>query len=264
MKKLIVLAAAAAGLLALSATAQAKEVISLKVCGASSCVKTTDQSVLKGWMDEGGNPAQIWQTNPADYYRVGVGFGDQGKLMATNVAYWLPGRSLMRYTDQRGYPWWRLNPAQVKVLRDLAGDLTPLSPVLSRVRVGGKNVSDPSSYLRLLGTFRDGIDAKKHPSVRIALRTPFANPWIHSAMGIRFRPQTRLLVRADGTYRVPKSMARRVMRRVSLATGTATAVSHPAKHGDSTALYAGIGAAGLFGGLGLVVVGKALRKARDS
>jgi hypothetical protein len=259
MRKFVVLAVAAAGLLALSAPAQAKEIISLKVCGASGCNRSTDQSVLKAWEGDGTDPAQIWLTNPADYYKATIGFGDQGKLIHSETAYWLPGRNLMRFQGQYGYPWWKLYPSQVKMLRSVADDLTPITPTLSRVKVGGKTVADPSSYLRLLGRFHEayvGLNASHKHRVRIVLHTPSANPWLHSTLGLRYTPKKRLLVRPDGDYRVPKGMARRVMRRVSLAGSSPAA----AQHGDSTALYAGIGAAGLVAALGLVLV----RKARNS
>lgn len=263
MKKLVALAAAAVGLFALSAPAQAKEILSLKVCGASGCVKSTDPNVLAGW--EGGNqdPAQVWQTTPAGYYKVIVGFGDQGKLVAAEPAYWLPGRNLMRFIGQSGYPWWKLFPAQVTMLRTVAGDLSPLTPTLSRATVGGKTVTDPSSYLRLLGKFREVTvlpQTAHRKTVRIVLHAPAANPWIHSTLGFRYLPKTRLLVRDGLAYRVPKRMARRLMRRVSLVGPTPAAVRQRGTRGDSTALYAGIGAAGLIAGLGFVIV----RKARDS
>lgn len=267
MKKLIVLLGAVAGLLALSAPAQAKEIISLKVCGASICVKSTDQNVLKGWEADGeGDPAQIWQTNPSDYYKVGIGFGDQGKLIHTEPGYWLPGRNLMRFQGQYGYPWWRLFPSQVKMLRGVAVDLAPIAPTLSWVKVGGKQVSDPSSYLRLLGKFHEVAVLPRmahRKTVRIVLHAPAANPWIHSTLGLHYLPKRRLLVRDSLGYRVPKRMARRVMRRVSLAGSTPTASRSPSR-ADSTALYAGVGAAGLVAALGLLLVGGTVRKARDS
>jgi hypothetical protein len=264
MKKLVALAAAAAGLLALSAPAQAKEILSLKVCGASGCVKSTDPKVLAGW--EGGNqdPAQVWQTNPGGYYKVTVGYGDQGKLVAAEPAYWLPGRNLMRFTGQSGYPWWKLFPAQVKMLRAVAGDLSPFTPTLARVTVRGKSVADPNSYLRLLGRLHEAYLPYRAPHrhrLRIALHTPSANPWIHSSLGLRYVPKKRILIRPDGEFRVPKAMARRVMRRVSLAGGAAAAQPDRPRR-DSASLYAGIGAAGLAGALALAAL--CVRKARDS
>jgi hypothetical protein len=263
MKKLIVLAAAVAGLLALSAPAQAKEIISMKICGASGCVTSTDQSVLKGWEGDGNDPAQIWQTNPADYYMVTIGFGDQGKLIHTDTANWLPGRNLMRFQGQYGYPWWKLSPSQVRMLRSVAGNITAFTPGLSRVRIGGKPVADPGSYLRLLGKLHEvylPVNAPRKHRLRVMLHTDAANPWIRNTIRTWYRPKTRILVRNDGAFRVPKRMARRVLRRVSLAGSAPAAVSHA----DSTALYAGIGAAGLAAAVGLVLVGGAVRKARDS
>jgi len=262
MKKFLVFAAAVAGLLALSAPAQAKEVLSMKVCGASGCVTSTDSSVLKGWETGNQDPSQIWQTNPAGYYRVTLGLGEQGKVMGTQGGYWLPGRNLMRWQGQYGYPWWKLFPSQVKMLRSVAGNLTPITPTLSSVKVGGKSVADPSSYLRLLGKFLEVYEPASHKHrMRIVLRAPEANPWIHSAVGLRYIPKKRLLHRPDGDFRVPKRMAGRVMRRISLSGATTKATQ---THGDSTALYAGVGAAGVVGALALVLAGGAVRKARHS
>jgi hypothetical protein len=269
MKKLIVLAAAAAGLLALSAPAQGKEIITMKVCGASGCATSTDPKVLSGW-EAGGNqdPPQVWQVNPAGYYKVDIGYGYQGKLIHSDSVYWLPGRNLMRGIDQYQGTWWKLYAPQVKMLRAVTGSLTPYTPTLNRARVHGKAVAAPTSYLRLLGKLHSAylsVTASRKHRVRIVLHTDVSNPWIHRKIGLWYRPKTRILVRGDGSFRVPKGIAKRVMRRMSLADATTAARPAPAR-GDSTALLAGIGAAGLAGGLGLVFVGRrgVFRKARDS
>jgi hypothetical protein len=268
MKKIALVALVASGALAAAGAAQAKEIVSLKLCGTTGCNTVTDRDTLRGWEAE-GDPAQVWQPMPAAFYTVAIAFGDdKGNVIHSDTAYWLPSSNLMRFQGQKYDPWWRLFPSQKALFVKIASGLEPFVPRLARVRVKGKNVTDPDSYLRLFGPLRDAVvpyHVKRWVRIRMLAAEP--NPWISHRVLMKYAPRIRLLVRPDGYYRVPKRLARKVMRRASLApAGASTApVTRSGDGGNHTTLYAGVGLAG-FAVLAALGVGATLarRKRSDS
>ena len=255
MKKSALAMLVAAGLIATAGTAQAKEVVSMKVCGASGCQTSTDADQLRQWEPEGNVvPDSVTFTNPQPYYTVELGFGDQdGNVMHREVAYWLRDPNLMRFMGQTQDSWTKLFPSQVSLYQKVAEGVEPFTPRLSRVTVAGKTVSDPSSYLRLMGNFRSTLYPKgKLHLTRIVLRTSEPNPWVDGIASVSYDPKRRLLVRSDGYFRIPQALGKLVMRRASLSTKTSSSGSG----GGDTALYAGLGV-GVLAALGaLAVVGR--------
>ncbi len=254
MKKIALVALAAAGLLVLAGAAQAKEVMGLKVCGASGC-KEADPATLHGWWGS-GDPEQVSSTNPADYYEVQLAIGDGGTVRATEPAFYLPGLDLMRFRETESASWWKLFPNQRDVMHSLVADVDAFTPELTSVTVKGKKVTDPNSYLRLFGKLPWAYSYPKEPGTKIALRSPHATPWMDRVERMSYVPKRRILVRHDGAFRLSKAMGRRIMHRASLVT------SASGSGGGHTALYAGIGVAGI-AAVGLLL-GAARRKARDS
>jgi hypothetical protein len=161
----------------------------------------------------------------------------------------------MRYVSQPQDPWWKPSPNQISVYRDLSSKLDAFRPALSRVTVAGKRVSDPSSYLRLLGTFpRTLYPRGKLRLTHIIMHSDTTNPWVDRVAGVGYDAKRRLLIRSDGHFRLPAALGKLIMKRASLASharaGSSTGGSH-------AALYAGVGL-GVFGALG--VLGVAGRK----
>lgn len=257
MRKIALVVLVAAGLLVAAGAAQAKEVMSLKVCGVSGC-KEADSDSLKGWWPEGStDPAQVARTSPAPYYTVTTGYGENGQLVHTQQAYWLPLSGLMQ--DRSGYttdPWWKLFPNQRELLHGLVSDVDPFAPQITGVTVGGRKVTDPNSYLRLFGKLPFASFASKGHFVKIVVHAAQANPWMGQVERMNYEPHLRILGRRGGPFRVPKSMGKRVMHRASLA------VASKGPAGGHTALYAGIGIAGI-AAVGLLF-GAARWKARNS
>lgn len=252
MKKIALLAAVAGGLLALAGPAQAKEIVSLKICGASGCTEIKDHDSLSQWMPE-GDPVQVARTRPAAFYSLDVVFGDpEGNVIHSETAYWLPGSNVMQYKGQLHDPWWKLVPTQVAMLRKASSGMDPFTPRLDRVRVGGKKVTDPNSYLRLLGKFGySTVPAKAAGWTRVTLNAQIPTPWISGTVRMTYTPKTRLLVRPDGYYRLPKALGERLMHRASLAPpGQPQAAG---SSGGDTMLYAGVGIAG-FAGLAVALL----------
>jgi hypothetical protein len=252
MKKFALAVLIGVGALAFAGTAQGKELQSLKICGVNGCKETTDRDALRGW-EVAADPDQVSSPTPAGYYRVDIAFGEGGNILHRDTAYWLPGRDLMRYQGQAYDPWWKLFPSQHEMMQKLAAGIDPFVPRLARVRVAGRVVADPDSYLRLFKEFRYAYVPSHAPKfVRIVLRAAEPNPWVKRRVVMRYAPKTRLLIRPDGYYKLPKALARKLMRRLSLEPS-----------GSAAALYAGVGA-----GVGALVVlglaGSLVRKKRSN
>jgi len=252
MKKIALAMLVAAGLIATAGTAQAKEVISLKICGASGCQTSTDPDQLGQWEPEAGvSPDSVSFTNPQPYYTMELGFGEPGgNMIHREAAYWLRDSNLMRFQGDLQDSWSKLIPSQVSLYQKVAAGVEPFTPQLSRVTVAGKRVADPSSYLRLMGNFRSTLypNGKLHLT-RIVLRTSETNPWVDGVASLSYDAKRRLLIRSDGYFKLPSALGKLVMRRASLSTKTSSSGSG----GGDTALYAGVGV-GVLAGLGALAV----------
>jgi hypothetical protein len=256
MRKMMLLALPAAAL-AFAGTAQAKEVASLKICGPSACKTTTDKEALRNFEQQmaTGNPEAVNYTNPQRYYTIEIGFGDPespGTVIHRESAYWLPDAAVQKFVSQTQDPWWKMAPSQISLYRDLSSGLEAFTPTLSRVSVAGKKVSDPNSYLRLLGTFpRTLYPRGKLHLTHIILRSDTTNPWVDRFAGISYDAKRRLLLRSDGHFRLPAALGKLIMKRASLASyagGTSSTGG-----GSHTALYAGVGL-GVFGAVGVLTL----------
>jgi len=242
MKKLALLAGTAVALLAFAGTAQAKEIASLKICGASGCATSTDKAALANWEPQTNvNPDSVSYTNPQRYYTIELGFGDsEGNVIHTEKAYWLSDAGLMKFVSQTQDPWWKLWPNQVVLYRKLSSGVDAFTPSLTRVTVAGKRVADPTSYLRLLGSFPRALypQGKLHLT-HIILRSPTTNPWVDRVTGVSYDAKRRLLIRSDGQFRLPAALGKLVMKRASLASYAGTGGARGG--GSHAALYAGVG-----------------------
>ena len=242
--KRICLLAVALGALTLPATAGAKEVTGAKVCGASGCKETTDAEVLKPFSmseENGVAPKETFNAPVGSYYTVNVSYGDNGQTVGTHLSYWLSGPRLMHGSDQGSFdPWWELTEAQNAGFESVAAGIQPFQPDLSRVLVGGKSVTDPSSYIRLFAHYPLPFRTvpKKARWISISVRPAHANPWVQKAVRLRYQPERRILARPDGWVLLPKAIGTLLVRRASLAT------VKTGSGGGHTALYAGAGAAG--------------------
>jgi hypothetical protein len=242
MKKIALLAAAAAGLLALAATAQAKEIVGFKLCGSSGCTESSQHVGLDA-------TTSASTTTPGRFYELELRFGEGGTIIHREQAYWLPDSGFMRFKTAGDGSWWK--PADLSGLRETATGVEAFVPTLDRVTVGGQSAADPSSYLALLGTFHWAFlpKAKLHLT-RIVLRTSTPNPWVDRVASMGYDAKRRLLVRSDGYYRIPAALGRRVMKRASLKASTTSGSG-----GGSSALYAGLGV-GVLAAVGVLAIAR--------
>jgi len=253
MKKLALLFIAAAAFLTLAAAAQAKEIGSLKVCGATGCNTLSDRAELQGWelnndpSSQSGAPAQR-------FYTLEIGFTDGNTIIHREMAYWLPESGLMRFKGQVMDPWWHVSSNQAAMYQKAATGIDAFTPTLTKATVKGKATADPNSYLRLLGNFHYATlgKAKLHLT-RIALTPNGENPWLNGRTILSYDAKKRLLIRPDGYFRLPASLGKLVMARASL-NSKATSGSG----GGNTALVAGLGVSAIaaIAALGLVKLRK--------
>jgi hypothetical protein len=243
MKKVCLLAIAAAALV-LVATANAKEITGLRVCGASGC-KDADAAKLRSLLEEDSAVTTAYNPQIGSYYTVAMSFGMNGETFDTHRTYWLPDRNLLRGQEQTSYDaWWHAPAAQEAIIRETASGLEPFTPRLDRVLVGRKAVADPSSYMRLLERYPHPrvLPSKKARWIRITLRG--TNPWVDGVAHLRYQPRARVLRRESDVVKLPRALGRLVVRRLSLAPPPVSGKAQSGGGGNAT-LFAGIGAAGL-------------------
>src|SRR5919204_2632167 len=149
MRKLLLLAAAAA--LVAPASALAKEVTKLEVCGASGCNSTTDRAVLERIGEGSNGESTIAAPDLQPYYRlVYTVQAEPETFQFTN--FYIPGAKATRGVDQRGYThFYPVSPEFADSIESLARGLEPFpKPQILRVTIGRKVAADPASYERLL------------------------------------------------------------------------------------------------------------------
>jgi hypothetical protein len=122
MRRVIVLAAIAA--LALPATASAKEVGSLTVCGTDGCEKVTDHAARKGFME--GGYETLPPKEPGPFFRVKVAMLHDGDHVGAWTVQYLRAANLIRaQADYGKHVWTRPAGATAEALRDAARGLQP-------------------------------------------------------------------------------------------------------------------------------------------
>jgi hypothetical protein len=243
MKKITILALAAGGLLALAGSAQAKEIASLKVCGASGCNTVTDREALKNWeQDAAAGPQGTQAPGAQPFYTLELGFADgDGNIFHTERAYWLPASDMFKFKNTVDTTWWKSSPNQTSMYEKATAGLDAFTPKVSKVTVKGKAVADPNSYLKLLGSFPYvGFPKGKLHLFSIVLTPSGDNPFLalNGKTTLRYDAARRLLIRADGYFRIPQSVGKLVLQRASLTATTSGA------GGGHTGLYAGLGVGG--------------------
>ena len=237
MKKLAVLVVAAGAILAFAATAQAKEIVGFKLCGASGCTESNQTVGIDATTSVGAVRA-------GPFYEVELRFGDGGQIIHRETVYWVPDSGFMRFKTGGDGSWWK--PSDLSGLRAAATSVEAFVPKIDRVTVAGKTAADPNSYLALLGTFPGAVLPRgKLHLTRIVLRTSTPSPWVDRVASMGYDAKRRLLVRSDGYYRLPAALGKLVMARASLAKASS------GSGGGNTALVAGLGV-GAIAAIGLL------------
>lgn len=119
-----VIAVAVLAALAVAPPAVAKEITSVKVCGADGCVTTRDPTLLQGLMGGGGLGAAPRHPSGAIQLRARVS-EPGGEVIGRFSNWWVPGTELVVGEDGT---WARLPRDAVVVLEKLSDDLHPFPP----------------------------------------------------------------------------------------------------------------------------------------
>jgi hypothetical protein len=89
--------------LVLAAPAQAKEVLSTKVCGENGCVTSRDRALIAG-LAEGGDPVDP-PASAAPFFRVHLTIGEEnGKVLERFWTHFMPNGELIRGADGTWMP----------------------------------------------------------------------------------------------------------------------------------------------------------------
>ena len=107
--------------LALPASADAKEITAVRVCGAQSCTRLTDHAAMQAFMNAGGY-AEAAPREPQRSYLLRVEISEPGAHAVDHwTSYWLPRAGLIASRDESGEQLFtKVEPALDRVLRDAA------------------------------------------------------------------------------------------------------------------------------------------------
>ena len=200
MKRVLVVLVAA---LVLPATAQAKEITSLALCGPDEC-QDIDASGYGHSAPFGGETVGP----PAGhFYRLDIGVDGGADGFS---AYYEPVSGLLATPDRPGtFLWLRPSAKLAPDLKAAAKLLEPFpAPRVIGAQVGARQVTgDASTYSALLRL--DGppvVPKTSEDAVVIRLRPSAPNPWTEAML--LYYPRDRVLFRSPGAYlRLPDAMA---------------------------------------------------------
>jgi hypothetical protein len=121
MRTPIALLATAAVALGPAATAAAKEIASVKVCGAGGCHDVTDRATMA--VADGGPPA-AWPDQKTPFYRVRIAVkGEKGETVPGWTFLWVPAAQKVKFEDET---WGNPPSATMDELNELTRGIEPL------------------------------------------------------------------------------------------------------------------------------------------
>jgi hypothetical protein len=211
MKKPVLIAVAVAAAALTAAPALAKEMTLQQVCGTNGChaLKSAVRLGHEGFA-AGITPA------PEGYYVVKVGIGDGAKIFEHLNLYFAPKAGAVIGERGRGLSegWAGIPAPAAEKLRLSAKGLKPFkAPRPSRVDLGGRRSVDPVPYASLLGPLHGTpIPEAYESTILISISWPGANPWSVGGSVLTYLPEARVVIRGDGYFAVPDSLAGRIDR----------------------------------------------------
>ena len=224
MRKIVVLAVIAVAA-AVPASAAAKEIVGLTVCGATGCATERGGSI-SGSLHEGpsgplgGTGQAVSPAKPGPWYRGYVLAGERGKVYGRIPFYYVPDAKLIVLSGTGGQTttWHGASGPWSEAIERVGGRLKPFpAPKISRVSVDGTNPADPQSYLAL---YTLGEKATTYPRTgdmaQVVLESKRPTPWTDGNSLVVY-PKERLLVRDGQIVSIPGRIADRVASHASLA-----------------------------------------------
>lgn len=215
-------AVAALAALAVAATAPAKEISSIQLCGPQACNTVTDRDTIGQFENSAGSGAvDTGPAVPGAYYVLRVTI-DTGDSKVSWEQYYIPAaRKLRDHSAESSSLWHRAPSAERAFLDSLAAGVQPYPvPEVTSATVGRKTASNPASYLNLYRLKASPRAYPKHAGWRrIRLHSASPSPWTDGVSILRYLPKERLLDR-DGQYvRLTKRLGRALQRAAALQVG---------------------------------------------
>lgn len=237
--------------LLLPATAGAKEIEKVVVCGAGGC-ETVDrprQAIADGGTGGGRIPP------PGPFYSLELFVGDGGDVRESWTIYYAPRAGMISYPGEGGdFVWSELPASTAALYRKATAGLEPFpTPRFDAILVGGRAVADPQSYLSLLTVQSAGTAYPDEADwQRLELRAGRENPWSHSKL--EYSPATDVLVRGWEFVQLSPELAARVEAGESLGS--------PAQNGRDWPLVSGSALVAAALGLAAILLVRRGRSAR--
>jgi hypothetical protein len=226
MKTALLAAVVAVSVLAVASGADAKGPPSgFQACGQNACVTITPNDAealaIKLFYGDGSRELFAPKVVPGPFYTLRWHF--EGDM---HTGYYVPALNLFRYVGDPASPavsstslvhWMHLDAQGQAALGRAFTPLQPYArPTPTRVTVGGRDVADPESYLRLWSV---GKATYKWPTGRflkvvIASATP--SPWTDGNAHLSIARRSPYLLRDGTVVRISAGLARQIRARVSL------------------------------------------------
>jgi hypothetical protein len=205
---------AAAGAFLLSGAAQAKAPPDgFDVCGPAACAHMQFDAAEQFWIAAYA-PDGATRAAPAPFFVLRWHWA-QGE---EESAYLIPGALAIRWNAGNGHPsgWSSIDATAAGVVGQVAAGIEPYAtPTLTRVTVGGREVQNPESYIRLL-TGKRTFAFVKGPWLRITFQSATPSPWTDGSAIVRLSKR-QPYVQIDGfLYRLSRADAVRARKGLSL------------------------------------------------
>lgn len=205
---------AVAGAVLFAGAAQAKAPPGgVDVCGPTACAHLTPADAELLWTAQTGIPSSRVVPGPFYLLRWSWSPGEE------DTAYLILGSSAVRWNTGPGHSsgWSGVDGATLDLVRRVADAVQPYpTPTLTRVTVGGRQVADPQSYLRLFaGKLGWKPVGGRWWSVRLESAAP--SPWTDGSFLVRLS-RNHPYVSADGMLlRLPRAIVRQARLGLTLA-----------------------------------------------
>lgn len=215
MKKLLAIAATGFAGLALAAPAAAKEMTLLQVCGTNGC-----NAIEFGRLSGEGGLGSATRPSLQSYYVLTVGAGDGKRIFERMKLYFVPDPGVFTATESGAEGWGALPARAVAAIKAAAKGLKPFrKPELAEVYVGDHRSVDPAPYTAVLGPLEKAyVPSKAESPISLSLDWKRPNPWSNDGAMIFYLAKAKVLMRSDGYFHLPESLAPRIDReRLGLA-----------------------------------------------
>ena len=210
MRKAIV-AGAAIALLVFVPAAQAKEMVYTGACGATGC--KSFRPAIAG--SAHGLPGAVVPPLQS-YYVLQTGYGDGHKIFVRGAQYFIADAGTVIGKDVSGPSdgWAKLPDKTLAAVRRTTSGLQPFpAPMPARAYVGNERMSNARGFASLLGPLQQvAMPHTGESPIPIGLEWAKPNPWTTAGALLSYLPKARVVIRIDGYFRVPTSVADRIDR----------------------------------------------------